>query len=119
MRVSWLLGAFVISSVLAALQWWAVTDFLYWHYEWFDIPMHLLGGLSIGVLLVGFLYRHRPLLFVVLLALAIIGWEIFEYYFGIPREANYAGDTVQDLILGTLGGSIAYLIARLTLWHSK
>lgn len=119
MRVSWLLGAFVISSLLAVLQWWAVTDFLYWQYHWFDIPMHFLGGLAIGVFLVGFLYRKRPFLFLLLFVLATVGWEVFEYYFGIPRESNYASDTMHDLIMDAVGGLIAYLVATVTLWRSK
>ena len=119
MRVYWLLGALIISSILASLHYVAMADFLYWRYQWLDVPMHYLGGVTIAVFLVGFLYTKRVTRFFSLFALLVIGWEVFEYVFGIPREANYLRDTVYDLLMDTLGAFTVYAIARKTLWRSK
>lgn len=117
MRSRWLFAAFVFCAALAALQLWAVEHFLYWIYPWFDVPMHFLGGVSIATFLVALLLHRRPRIFSVLFALALIAWEVFEYVFGIPREANYLFDTALDFLMGALGGILIYVIARMTLWR--
>ncbi len=116
MRLWWLIAALLLCGALLALQWWALDEFLYWRYEWFDIPMHYLGGLSIGVLFVGFLKTHRPLAFVLALVGAFVAWELFEFFSGIPLEANYPADTALDLVMDGLGGVTAYALARATIW---
>ncbi len=117
MRSSWLLVALVLSLATAFLQNAALADFWYWRYPWFDLPMHYLGGLAVSALLIAFLERHKPRAFMLLFALVIIGWEVFEYVFGIPREENYALDTVLDLIIGSLGALTMYIAARFSLWR--
>lgn len=118
MRIYWLLAALVLSAILAGLQWWAVSDFLYWRYEWFDIPMHYLGGLAIATFMLALIPVRRPVLLLVLCVVFFVAWEVFEYVFGIPREANYALDTAQDLCLDFVGVATSYLAARFTLWRS-
>ncbi len=119
MRLQWLSYAFVLSLVLALLQAWALAEFLYWRYAWFDIPMHFLGGAAIAAFLVALLMHHRLKTFVVLMIVATIGWEVFEYLFGLPRESNYALDTALDLVMDTLGALTVYTAARLSVWRSK
>jgi hypothetical protein len=119
MRIYWLLAALVLSALLSALNWWASVDFLYWRYEWFDLPMHFLGGLALGVFIIVLLGTFRPRLFLIGITAVAIGWEIFEYVFGLPREANYVLDTKIDLLMDALGATVAYSIARLTLWRMK
>lgn len=118
MRVFWLGAALILCAAVAALNLLAIEHFLYWRYEWFDTFMHFLGGIAIGTFLIGFLVRYRPCLFVLLFAGLVIGWEIFEYIFGLPREANYVFDTAVDLLMDTLGGLLAYILARTTLWRN-
>ena len=117
MRSRWLLAAFILCAALAVLQLIAVAHYLYWQYAWFDVPMHLLGGIAIATFLVAILLSRRPRIFSVLFALALIAWEVFEYVFGIPREANYVFDTALDFLMGTLGGIAVYGIARTTIWR--
>lgn len=119
MRLYWFLAALVLSALLASLQWWALKDFLYWYYVWFDVPMHFLGGVAIGTFLVGFWYRYTPVLFLGSMIAIGLGWEILEYLFGMPREANYILDTSIDLLMDTFGALTAYTVARLTLWRSR
>lgn len=117
MRSYWLFAALVFSALLAGVHLIALQDFLYWRYVWFDIPMHILGGLAIATFIIGFLHTRKTGLFLVLFLLAIVGWEVFEYVFGIPRDANYPLDTAIDLVMDIVGGGITYLVARKTLWR--
>ena len=118
MRTYWLSTAFLLSLLIAGLQQWAVSSSLYWRYVWFDAPMHLLGGLTVGVFLVTLLRSYHPFLFIAGIAAIIVGWEVFEFAIGVPRETNYVFDTSLDILLGTCGAAIAYIIARYTLWRS-
>jgi len=116
MRMVWLVVALLLSALLSALNWWAMIDFLYWKYLWLDIPMHFLGGFASAVFLIGLLYRRRPLLLAVAIVAIAVGWEVFEYVFRLPRDPNYAFDTLLDLVMDTIGAISAYVIARYTIW---
>lgn len=118
MRFHWLIATVFLSALLAGLQWWAVSDFLYWRYEWFDIPMHYLGGVTSAAFVTAVLMHRRDTLFIVCLIAIFVGWEIFELVFGLPREANYPLDTASDLFMDTLGALTVYWIARKTIWRS-
>ncbi len=117
MRYSWLLPALLLSTLIAVLQHYAIANYLYWHYPWFDVPMHLLGGVVIATVLVAFFHEFRPKLFVVAAAAIFVGWEVFEFLLGFPREANYVFDTSLDLLNDTLGATLVYAIARITVWR--
>lgn len=117
-RTAWLIAAFVCSIAIALIHNWAVANYIYWHFVWFDVPVHYLGGLTIGAFTVALLKTRRSLLFMAIIAAIIIGWEIFEYYIGVPRQANYWFDTWLDILMGTFGATITYVIARYTIWRS-
>lgn len=117
MRIQWLSCALILSALLALLEFLAVANYLFWRYTWFDIPMHFLGGATIAVFLVALLMHFRPRVFLLGMFVVAIGWEIFEYLFGFPREANYYFDTALDLLMDTLGGVVVYIVARLTVWR--
>ena len=117
-RMQWLVAALFLCSLLLALEWWAVENYIFWRYVWFDLPMHFLGGLSLGALAVGLLHAHKPRAFALGLLLAFIAWEVFEYVFGLPKEANYAFDTGIDLVMDALGALLAYAVARMTIWRN-
>ncbi len=118
MRLLWLLMVLVLASCLAVIHAWALSAYLYWRIVWLDMPVHLLGGLTIGMGIIALLRVFRPWVFVVLMVLAIVGWEAFELLIGIPREANFVFDSALDVLMGALGGVVAYFLARLTLWRS-
>lgn len=118
MRLSWLFGAFIFAAALVFLQHWALADFLYWRFPWFDTLMHFLGGLTVATFAIGLLYRPRILLFALMMCSVAIGWEVFEFSIGTVREANFVLDTGLDLLMDTVGMSASYLVARLTLWRS-
>lgn len=108
----------VLATCLALIHTWALNSHLYWEYVWLDVPVHLLGGLTLSMLFIGALDRFRPWVFVCLMALSIAGWEVFEYVLGAPREANFIFDSALDVLMGAVGGVVGYFLARYTLWRS-
>ncbi len=98
---------------------------IYNRFEWFDMPMHFAGGLSIGVsfsLLLMFFLKEKLLdnihvllffVFVVsMVAITAVGWEFFEFLLKIFFDFNTqpsVADTMLDLFLGILGGIISCL----------
>jgi hypothetical protein len=120
--------SFALVVILGGFHIVASTFYLYWTVWWFDNVMHFLGGLSIGLLslwgayMSGFLGREargrfRILLTVVISVLVVgLGWEIFEYLFGISNPTlgeTYMKDTIYDLSFDLIG---AILVG---LWGSR
>ena len=72
--------------------------------------LHGLGGLWVALAFVWVLaMRDAPVRApVVLAAVLLVGvsWELFEVAVGMPREANYALDTVIDLGMDLFGGVV-------------
>ena len=122
MRTKLLTVIFLASlSTLALVNGTATTFFLYWRYTWLDMPVHVLGGVTValGVFLLPCVWprvREKYLRFwPVLMSVLVVGilWEVFEYKIGIPfLELNYTTDTVGDLIMDILGGVIGYGMGR-------
>ncbi len=111
---------FLISFVsLTVIHIVAEKLFLYWKLEWFDIPVHILGGVVIvfGIFAlhdIRFLIkkRHTQLLSVMLLVFIIaMSWEAYEIMMGLTPDINYLFDTVIDLGMGVIGGLIGYSIS--------
>jgi hypothetical protein len=109
---------FLLLLVIAVLHASALAYDLYWRYVWLDVPMHLLGGMW-AVLSVAWFgqvfgwFNTIPLTVAVCALLVIaLGWEVFEYVVGVPREANFVFDTVVDLVMDAVGGVIGFSLAR-------
>jgi hypothetical protein len=85
---------------------------------WWDIPMHFLGGLWAGFFGVWLLHNSKKFTLrqkSIGIAIAIgICWEIFEYSFGIAGSVfmPYPVDTAKDLLMDTIGGYSAGVIAQ-------
>lgn len=115
-----------------AIAWWllflldmvAHHYFLYWKISWFDILMHGLGGLAIGLLSASFLVRFKALLsHKILLACMVVAgavffgfvWEslefVVDFFLGLPLHQPSVADTLGDLVMDYLGGCLAGLIA--------
>ena len=84
-------GFFILSLILFAtivlLDFFAFKYFLYWHFRWFDKPMHFLGGFLVALvaLQLYFALSTRPLTGWRLVALSVFSallgrclWAIFE-----------------------------------------
>ena len=117
-RFFWLIVSLVLSVLLAVANLFAIQYFLYWRFWWFDIPMHIGGGFVIGSLLIGVFDVKRPLMFLASVLAMSVGWEIMEYLGGLTRfERGYVFDTAHDLLDDTIGATLAYMGARLTIWR--
>jgi hypothetical protein len=92
----------------------------YWFY---DIPMHILGGFSIGLSLVAFVGMHgkewqnkRQIILIGVLVASIL-WELFEAYYNIAGapvgSKAYWIDTVKDLVDDLFGGVVVIYFAKL------
>jgi hypothetical protein len=119
MRLLWLAAALVLAALLALFEREALEYFIYWRYPWSDTFMHLLGGAAIGALAAGLLtHQFRPWRYLGLIALACIGWEVFEYLIGASSPKGFVLDTSSDLLFDAIGAAIVYAIARFSLWRS-
>lgn len=120
MRLVWLLVALAGAMLTLVLNTWALSDHVYWTHRWVDIPMHMLGGATIGALLAGILERPRIVIFFSSIFVAAVSWEVFEYFFNLAVEGSgrtYVFDTAYDLLNGAVGAALAYLVARKTIWR--
>lgn len=114
--------SFIIISIIGALHYLALKFYLYWVFPWFDILMHFLGGLWVGLIVMWFLFfsgfinkninetSRVRVFYVSILSVLIVGllWEVFEFYTGVMiLETNYGMDTIIDLIMDILGASVA------------
>lgn len=108
-----------------------LATFFFWYSRiwWFDMPMHFLGGLFIGLISV-FLFEkyvrpRRPiarfisspaLFYIGVVAVIAVGWEYYELfidmYFG--THAIHLLDTLSDICFDLAGGatSLLYIFAR-------
>lgn len=107
--------------ILMILHFFAMRFHLYWTFSWFDILMHGLGGIVVGLLAGAFFVRfvpivleHAVLFFILVLAgTFLLGflWEALEFildaYMKLPLHQPSVGDTMIDLVMDTLGGIIA------------
>lgn len=113
-----LLAQFLAAFFLAVLTWIAVRHFLYWRIWWFDIPMHVLGGVWAGLCAAWLLARRGhafSLVWCLSFAFAVgVAWEIFEYSEGIAtsRYLSYPMDTAKDLAMDLFGAAAGYLLAH-------
>ena len=93
---------------------------IYTHFPAFDIPMHFLGGLSIGISAIILLNIFKTkinapkfFIFVWIIGLTVLMatlWEFAEfigdYYFQTQMQISLA-DTMADMFLGLAGGTVA------------
>jgi len=110
-----IVGLFILLAlVFAAAHTVAVQMSLYWYFSWFDIVMHLFGGLLIALGMVSLTsFRSIPLkpslkLLLVFLFPIIISWEVFEWFVGLSRPATAVYDVSKDLLVGFIGAIGGY-----------
>lgn len=115
---TWLAIAFALSVLLLAAHLYALHGFLYWHYRWFDIPMHIFGGAALGSFIFAFGRMRRTATYFLLIFAAVVGWEIFEYLGHISTgQPDYWLDTTKDIADGVIGASAVLVIARKRSWR--
>lgn len=111
---------FGLIALIAILHILAIELYFYWALWWFDVLIHFLGGLWIGLSVLWFVFlsgyvtrfqlQYTNALILTLLSIIVVavGWEVFEFFVENPLEENYVFDTITDLIMGTLGALSGY-----------
>jgi hypothetical protein len=116
LRITFFLSALCI---LALVHVMALQFYIYWQYLWFDIPMHILGGVCVALgvsilpfLRIHFFEKHQNISTYLAIVLCVgVVWEIFEYGAGISiilSLADFIIDTILDLCMDLFGGIIGY-----------
>ena len=100
-----------------------LADKFYWYNSiwYFDIIMHFLGGVWVGLFFI-YVFSRRSLdnlIFKVVLSVLLIGifWEIFEFYVNnvVGRTPFNVVDTLFDIIFDFFGGllSVLYFLKKI------
>lgn len=118
-----------IACVTAFFIWLinALANQFYWYSAmwWFDIPMHILGGVFLGFAAGALFFKKivgrslcdslvTVVLFVVMLG---IGWEFFEYLVQSiikgSSQLAHIPDSIKDIFMDMMGGFFAsYFVLR-------
>lgn len=116
------ISAMVVLAIVLAAHIFGL-DGLYYRIDSYDIFMHILGGVGIGLFAAALLRSYRSGMYFskknVVYMVVIVGivWELFEIYYQITGHPLwtelYYIDTVKDLIDDTIGGTfIAWVLGR-------
>lgn len=108
----------LVGIVVLGLHLLALKFFLYWTTDWFDILMHFLGGLLVGLTMITFMRRihkegeyinNKLLIASVVLAVLVIGltWELWELFVGLSDAIKDKKDSILDVIMDMIGASAA------------
>jgi len=108
--------------VLAILHFLGVKFYLDWVYSWYDMVLHFLGGVAVGLFAI-WVFEHisgynlwtniRILIWGLVMVLTVgVLWEIFEIYVGFTDFGDgmqYVTDTISDLVLDSVGGILGLI----------
>lgn len=130
-----LLSVTIFIYLILVLHGIALHYYLYWTMWWYDIMMHFLGGVWVGLFAVWLWFRSgyfrqsaetpRSLLRVTIISVLGIGllWEVYEYLyhivFALEFQPHYLEDTQLDLVLDIAGGCAAWLLLQLPLFRNQ
>ena len=102
---------------------------LYYVFNWYDVMMHTLGGVILGLMAIMLIRRFQTLsqfsilkkvIFIIMSG--IIGgilWEVFEYFQDVYLQTAMQvslRDTMSDLVCDTIGAGI---VAVVYWWNKK
>jgi len=123
------LSFFIFPAGIFFLSW--SLDFLFDTYiifPWIDIPMHFLGGFSVGYMSILFLRFFKEerlieirkwfvfaILIVSTVSLIAVLWEFWEFLMDLFFQLSFQlslRDTLFDLFMGIIGGFFSAVIFR-------
>lgn len=127
------------AALIIIINYYATKFDVYWILKWFDIPMHILGGMMVGFFgLTAFDYftsrfgtsshfrffltainekntgnKRRALWVMSFVLLVGVVWEIVEMFFGLGGlSEQYRLNTIKDIFDDLFGGALSILIWR-------
>jgi len=107
--------------LLACFHAAALTFSLYYIYLWLDMPMHVLGGVTIALgyhssyVLKKYTQRLPHTLLATVIAAFVVGagWEAYEYGVGLVTGGLFsAADTLKDIVMDCAGGALGFVVAK-------
>jgi hypothetical protein len=112
----------IVGVILITLHYVGSYYSWYWVYPWYDVVVHVAGGLWVALLIlwvanifgqVNSLKEYKVKIFLMAFVSAVlfgIVWELVENYTNITAVdySGYALDTALDIFSGALGGVLAY-----------
>lgn len=103
--------ALFVAALVLFLHVQGMEHFLYFYFWWYDILLHLLGGVALALFFSLFTKNWKYILLGVIVAAT--AWEIFEYVMHIAGNGkeNYVFDTFIDYVMACIG-------TALVLWRS-
>jgi hypothetical protein len=116
--------ALILVLIIGGINFIASYFHWYWSIWWFDMPVHFMGGVFVGMLTIYLFYRKIGILttkgqslkalFVILAGTFVFGfmWEIFEFFVQGSTNGNLANivDSVSDICFDLAGGIFASLM---------
>lgn len=107
--------ALIAVCATAVMHWFGVESSLYWTLTWWDIPTHMLGGLTAGAWVAAVATRYemstrRAIFLIIGFTLAVgVSWEIWEALEGLSGGPL---DTIKDVIDDAIGAAVVACIYR-------
>ena len=107
----------LFGMIISILHQIALSWYLYWTTDWFDIIMHFLGGFLMALLVLLIVVRlnlisqNKIINFILIVGGALfigLAWELFELFTNMTDIATDKGDTILDLVMDTVGAVSAY-----------
>lgn len=120
-----ILGVIILIGVLHKV---ALSLYLYWTTNWYDIMMHLLGGFWIGIVVIYIFFvsgyfslpkENRLLVFLFTLSAVLVvglGWELWELFARLTDVFEDKVDTIMDVIVDFIGGALAFIYSKKYIW---
>ena len=121
-----LLYCFYLPAIVFLINQFFIIPFgIYQLWEWFDIPMHFIGGCAIAysfILVLRKLDKEiiikkrflRILIVLGLLSIVIISWEFYEFLRRVVLDIiqNTLEDTLLDCLMGLIGGLVTLVTIK-------
>lgn len=117
------LPSFLVMLLVAVLHWFGSLNYLYFITNWYDFPMHFLGGAWVALFTLwavstqygSFFKKYVTLRNLVLWVFFVgVAWEFLELalQFTNFHDIGYTWDTSHDLIMDIVGASFIAFVCK-------
>ena len=116
----YLIPLFAASVAVLFFHLKGLNSEFYWLYWWYDIPMHIFGGVVVA-LVYAWLQTAFPKIpqlswkniLMVIITIGVL-WEIWELLVGDTAfsDNGYALDTIKDLVDDVIGACVVYFVIK-------
>ena len=115
--------SFLVMLLVTGLHWIGTLNDFYFSTEWYDFPMHFLGGVWVALFSLWavstqygtFFKKFLSIKSLILWTLVVgVTWEFLELglHFNNIHDIGYALDTTYDLIMDVLGAGVVAFVYK-------